>query len=322
MPWLAKDYYVNFYGGEPVLNFDLIEKTVNFLTIETTKFKKRPHFSITTNGALLSEENIRFLDKYRFFVELSFDGFAQVMRRDRESYDKVIQAITRLIENQNVRLEINSVFDAESVDYLSESIAFIIGLGVRNVNLSLSILIPWNQQSLDKLEREIAKLADIQLDYYKNTGEIQLVNLREDDQKGIFYCSAGRDRLAVSTDGKIWGCFLFADYFKGRKDLPHYQEFCFGTLGNLRRSHKTVYPKIRSGHSQLSMDNFSTSATMCFLCPGLERCAVCPINVSFAGYPLGKIPDYVCAIQKIKISAKEKFRKELRKIESQGRDPF
>jgi radical SAM protein with 4Fe4S-binding SPASM domain len=314
LPRLAKEYYVNFYGGEPVLNFDIIERTVNFLIIENTKFKKRSHFSITTNGALLSEEEIRFLDKHCFSVELSFDGLAQVIRRDRKSYDKVIQAIANLLESQNIRLEINSVFDAESVEYVSESIAFIIGLGVRNINLSLSILGSWNQPSLDKLEQEIAKLGNIQLDYYKNTGEIRLVNFREDDQKGIFYCSAGRDRLAVSTDGKIWGCHLFADYFKDRENSPQYEEYCFGNLGNLGRRPENVFSKIHSNYSQLSMDNFSTKATKCFLCPDLESCTICPMNVSFAGHSLGEIPDYVCAIQKIKIREKEKFSEGLSKI--------
>jgi radical SAM protein with 4Fe4S-binding SPASM domain len=269
---------------------------------------------MTTNGALLSKEEIRFLDKHLFSVELSFDGLAQVMRRDRKSYDKVIQAIAKLLESQNIRLEINSVFDAESVKCVSESMAFIIGLGVRNINLSLSILRSWDEQSLDKLKQEIARLGNIQLDCYKNSGEIQLVNFREDDQKGIFYCSAGRDRLAVSTDGKIWGCTLFADYFKNRENSPQYEEYCFGNIGHIEGKPENIFSKIRSNYSQLSMDNFSTKATKCFLCPDLESCAICPMNVSFAGHSLGEIPDYVCTIQKIKIREKEKFSEELSKI--------
>jgi len=41
---------------------------------------------------------------------------------------------------------------------------------------------------------------------------------------------------------------------------------------------------------------------------------MCPMNVSFAGHSWEKIPDYICAIQKIKIRGKEKFSKELHKI--------
>jgi len=314
LPRLAQDYYINFYGGEPVLNFDTIEKTVNFLTAEDTKRKKRPHFSMTTNGALLSEEKIRFLDKHQFSVELSFDGLAQVIRRDRKSYDKVIQIIARILERQNIRLETNSVFDAWSVSYLSESVASIIGLGVRNISLSLSILTSWDRQSLGKLEQEIANLGQIQLASYQRTGEIRLVDFREDGQKGVFYCAAGRDRFAVSTDGTIWGCPLFADYFAGRENSPQYEEYCFGNLGRPGVKPGNVFSRIRSNYAHLSMDNFSTTTRKCFLCPDLENCSICPMNVSIAGHSWEKIPDYVCAIQKIKIRGKEKFSKELRKI--------
>ena len=197
---------------------------------------------MTTNGALLSEEKIRFLDKHQFSVELSFDGLAQVIRRDRKSYDKVIQIIARILERQNIRLETNSVFDAWSVSYLSESVASIIGLGVRNISLSFSILTSWDRQSLGKLEQEMANLGRIQLPSYQRTGEIRLVDFREDDQKGVFYCAAGRDRFAVSTDGTVWGCPLFADYFAGRENSPQYKEYCFGNLGRPGSSREMFFP--------------------------------------------------------------------------------
>ena len=63
------------------------------------------------------------------------------------------------------------------------------------------------------------------------------------------------------------------------------------------------------------MDNFSTREMKCFLCPDLENDSICPMNVSFAGHSWEKIPDYVCAIQKIKIRGKEKFSDKLRKIQ-------
>ncbi len=49
----------------------------------------------------------------------------------------------------------------------------------------------------------------------------------------------------------------------------------------------------------------------CYLCPELEDCEICPLNAAFNGSPLGKIPSYICEIQKIKIKEKKKFRKEI-----------
>ena len=182
-------------------------------------------------------------------------------------------------------------------------------LGIPNINFSLSIIEPWDQVSLLKLEKEMIKLRKIVLNHYKRKGNIPVINFREDHGKGIFYCAAGKDRLAITPDGQIWGCYLFPDYFKGREKSPEYQKFYFGDLDNFIKNHKKIYPRVSSNYAQLSMDNFSTPRVDCFLCPELENCAVCPINAAFSGVPLGKIPDYMCEIQKIKIKEIKKFRK-------------
>ena len=65
---------------------------------------------------------------------------------------------------------------------------------------------------------------------YEEYEKIPVQNFRQDGN-GIFSCSAGKDRLALSQDGMIWGCYLFSDYFKDKKDLlykvleEHFQLF-------------------------------------------------------------------------------------------------
>jgi len=216
-----------------------------------------------------------------------------------------------LLNYPEIYLEINSVFTPETVDYLSESIQFIMDLGVSNINISFSILKAWNKASLLTLEDEMTKLRKIVLVHYKRNGDIPLINFREKQRKGFFYCAAGQDRLAITPEEAIWGCFPFPDYFKGKEKQPDYQKFYFGTLDNFIKNHNKIYPQVASNYSQLSMDNFSTPNMSCFLCPNLENCALCPVNASFSGLPLGKIPSFACEIQKIKIKEKEKFRFDL-----------
>jgi hypothetical protein len=120
--------------------------------------------------------------------------------------------------------------------------------------------------------------------------------------------------LAITPDEKIWGCFLFPDYFKGKENSLEHKNFSFGSLDDFIEGHKNLYLRISSNYARLSMDNFSTSRMKCFLCPEIEKCAVCPINASFSGHSLGKIPSYLCEIQKIKIKQKENFRREIQKI--------
>ncbi len=314
MPKLTKNYNFNFYGGEPLLSFNLIKKTVPFLDKINREFKKRANYSITTNGSLVTEEIIQFFNKHKFSVELSFDGLAQEVLRKKESYKKTVSIIEELLKYQDIDLEVNSVFTPATVDYLSGSIKFIMDLGVPNIHFSLSTIKPWDQASLQKLENDMTKLVKILVINYKRKRNIPVVNFREDSGKGIFYCAAGKDRLAITPDEEIWGCFLFPDYFYGKENSPEYKKFYFGSLDNFVENHKSIYPRILANYAKLSMDNFSTPRLDCFLCTELEDCTVCPINASFSGNPLGEIPSYMCKIQKIKIKEKEKLRREIQKI--------
>ena len=239
---------------------------------------------------------------------------AQEVLRKKASFNNTVSIIEELLNYPNIDLEVNSVFAPATVDYFSESIKSIMDLGVPSIHFSLSMIKPWNQVSLLKLENEMTKLGKILVSNYKRKGNIPVSNFREESDKGIFYCAAGKDRLAITPDEEIWGCCLFPDYFKGKENSPEYKKFYFGALDDFIENHKSKYPRTLSNYTRLSMDNFSTSRLECFLCAELENCAVCPVNASFSGNPLGKIPSYMCKIQKIKIKEKEKFKREIQKI--------
>ncbi len=307
-------YYINFYGGEPLLCFGLIEKTVSFLDDLNKKFKKKVRYSITTNGSLLNEEILQFLSRHKFLVELSFDGFAQDIQREKHSFDNIVSKIHKLLNRHSIKLEINSVFTNETIGSLSESMEFITKLEVPNVNFSLSIIKPWEKKSLLKLKSEMSKLRKIVISYYKEKGSIPIKNFTDYLGKGIYYCAAGNDRFAVSADGGIWGCDLFADYFKGKEKSSEYSKFYFGELDAFIKDHEKIYPRIFPNYSRLSMDNFSTPNMKCFLCQKLEDCSICPVNAAFSSGHLGKVPSYVCEIQNIKIDEIRKFKQELKEI--------
>ena len=291
-----------------------MRKTVSLLNKKNREFKKRATYSITTNGSLITEEIIQFFNKHKFLVVLSFDSLAQDVLRKKGSFKKTVSIVEEILNCPDIDLEINSVFTPTTVDYISDSIKFIMDLGVPDIHFSLSTIKPWNQASLQKLENEMMKLVKILVNNFKRKANIPVIDFREESEKGIFCCAAGKNRMAITPDEKIWGCFLFPDYFQGKENSPEYQKFYFGPLDNFIENHKSIYPRILSNYTGLSMDNFSTSRLECFLCPELENCAVCPINASFSGNPLGEIPSYLCKIQKIKIKEKEKLKREIQKI--------
>ena len=244
---------------------------------------------------------------------MSFDCLAQEHQREKGSFKKIVAILKELLKHSNIDLEVNSVFTPITVGSLSDSMRFLIELGVSDINFSLSIIEPWEQSSILKLEKEMIKLRKLLLVHHERKANIPVIGFREDLGKGFFYCAGGKDRLALTPDEEIWGCQLFPDYFKGKEKSPEYKKFFFGTLGHFIKKHKNIYPRISSNYSQLSMDNCSTSNMDCFLCSELENCQVCPVNAAIASRTLCRIPSYVCKILKIKSKEIKKFRKELQK---------
>jgi sulfatase maturation enzyme AslB (radical SAM superfamily) len=80
---------IGFYGGEPLLEFDLLKQIVLFAEEQAGQFATSVGFSITTNGTLLTDEKIHFLAQHEFSVLVSLDG-------DKKSHDRY-----RIFRNQN-----------------------------------------------------------------------------------------------------------------------------------------------------------------------------------------------------------------------------
>ena len=100
----AKILSINFFGGEPLLRFDLLKKTVSHARALEKSGDTRFHFCVATNGTLITEEIIRYLKANRFGVNVGFDGPEDIHDRNRPlrnggaSYQTVVPRVRRLIE--------------------------------------------------------------------------------------------------------------------------------------------------------------------------------------------------------------------------------
>jgi sulfatase maturation enzyme AslB (radical SAM superfamily) len=311
LPFFTDFYYLNFYGGEPLLCFDLIKQTVSFIDKTKSELHKTAQYSITTNGSLMTEETLRFLDNHEFSVIYSFDGLAQNIHRRDGNFDDAVSNIQKALRHPQIQLEVNSVFTPDTVDLISESMELMMNLGVKKINLSPSMLRPWGQDSLDLLKIEMAKLRKILEVHCKKLQEVPIVSFQKDDSEGFFYCAGGQDRMAITSEEHVWGCDLFADYFRGKENLPEYNQYFFGDLDTFAKTHKKALAEISSNYAKLGMDNFSAPNRPCLFCSNLENCTVCPISATFGGAPIGEIPSFVCEIQKIRIGEQKKFWEEV-----------
>lgn len=113
---------IGFYGGEPLLEFDLIKKVVSYAD---ERFRGRKHtFSITTNATLLDLEKYTYMDSHDFSITISMDGDRETHNRNRifshsqiGSFDAIIQNIQKIEErfpDVAKKISISAVVDANS----------------------------------------------------------------------------------------------------------------------------------------------------------------------------------------------------------------
>ncbi len=311
-PFLKSDkkIHVGFYGGEPLLAFEQIQHSALLLLEKNQTDHKEIEFSLTTNGSLLTDKMLEFFNRCRFSLTLSFDGLAQEMSREKGSLTKTLRVMKRIREHPDINFEINSVFSPLTVPLLSESLRFMIEQGGPEITFNLSTLEHWNPEAMDTLKKELQRLADFLEVYYKENGKIPVKNLQAPAPGagcGIFRCSAGNEQMALAPDGKVWGCFLFHDYFKTQQSNPQYRDYCFGTLEDFIAHYETRYVERLVNYSELRQDLFQVEGEFCFLCKELPGCMVCPVYAAYSTGTLGKISCRHCALMKIQSNALKNF---------------
>jgi len=293
-PWLSEGGYIGFYGGEPLLEFSLIEQAVQFSQRLSKTQQKKILYTITTNGSLLTESLLEFFNRHRFHLTLSFDGSAQDQNRKEGSRDQLLTLIPIILKNfSGIDLTVNSVFSPETVHSFVDSLQMIRQLGVKNSIHAFSTAEPWSERDFRRLIRERRRMATLFTAPEEN-------NPGEKKKRQLFICAAGLDRISLSAEGKLWGCYLFGDYFKERLDDEDYSRYCFGSLDEFISEWESIYPGIAKNYGLLRQDYYYTEKGFCMDCPNLYHCHVCPITSILAGSVLlKKVPLHICRLQKI-----------------------
>jgi uncharacterized protein len=312
--------HIGFYGGEPLLAYEKIQHTVQLLVEKNKTGNKKIEFSVTTNGTLLTEKMLDFFNCHKFTLALSFDGLAQDKGRKNGTLGKMLRVMKQIQAYADIHFEINSVFSPLTITDFSESIRFIIQQGGPEIMFNISTIEEWNQSHLDTLKKELDRLSDFLVLYYKEKGFITVKNFqfsggKKERKKGIFRCGAGRYRMSVTPEGNVWGCSLFHDYFKTRRDDPQYRDYAFGTLTDFISDFDTRYPKILANYSELRQDYFQVEGEktdFCFLCEDVEECMVCPVNEAYSSGSVGKVSCGRCQLMKIQGNARRNFIRRVR----------
>lgn len=213
------------FGGEPFLNWDVLTYIVEYSDAEAQKRGKKVTYSLTTNGTLLSEQKVAFLNQYSVGVSVSMDGSEAYHNKNRPfaggqgSYDSVNKNVTKLIESQRTAPVGTRVTVAKGFEEIEASLKHLLSKGFYEVgfapvtesNMNLSL----DEEDLESLLNQFEEITDTYVSHaIKNEyiGFSNLTNLLRELHKGenkAYGCGAGLGFFAVSPEGDLYLCHRF-----------------------------------------------------------------------------------------------------------------
>ena len=219
----AKTTGILFYGGEPLLERQLIYDTVRYTQEINEKTGHIFYYKVTTNGTLLDEEFLKFSQEANMSIGFSCDGPAQDDCRrfhsGKGSFDVLEEKIPLLLKYQPYAVGM-SVVDTSTVHKAAEIVAFLHEKGFRYVTLNLNYdnAAPWTERHLSILEGEYRKMAKM---YVKWTKAEEKFYLSPFDRKIVSHLKGdkyhednrmlSREQPSVAPDGTIYPRSRYVD---------------------------------------------------------------------------------------------------------------
>ena len=119
---------LDFFGGEPLMNFEVVKQVVEYARSKEAEYNKNFRFTITTNGILLNDDNIDFINREMSNVVLSIDGRKAVNDRLRKrvdgsgSYDSIVPKYQKLVErrDKNKDYYVRGTFTKYNLDFTQD----------------------------------------------------------------------------------------------------------------------------------------------------------------------------------------------------------
>ncbi len=228
-----KNLEVDFFGGEPTMNFDVVKRIVAYGRSIEEANQKKFRFTLTTNGILLDDDMIEFANKEMSNIVLSIDGRKEVndkMRPTRNnqgsSYDIIVPKFKKVAESRNQNnYYVRGTFTHHNLDFC-EDVLHLADLGFEQISIEPVVAskemdyaikeedLPMICEQYDKLAKELAKR--------KKEGKgFNFFHFMIDLDGGpcvakrLSGCGSGCEYLAVTP----WGDFYPCHQFVGNKDF-------------------------------------------------------------------------------------------------------
>ena len=232
-----KEINVTFFGGEPLLKFDMIKELTHY-TNKNTNLKIT--FDLVTNGLLFDKEISTFFIENNFTVGISLDGtpgnhdLNRVDVHGNPTYNKIMKNIDNIRhyeEKTGKIMQVSMVVAKNTYNNLYENLLSIINLGFRKIVIGLEEYGYWNEEEwtiddFSKIKSELKKSIELYLDKSEEgnpfawnfiDGEVKkLIHKRKN-----YFCGCGIINNFITTDGSIYPCTFCT---KEAAKIGHIQE--------------------------------------------------------------------------------------------------
>ena len=241
---------VDFFGGEPLMNFQVVKDLVAYARSIEKQKNKNFRFTLTTNGVLIDDDVIEFANKEMSNVVLSLDGRKEVHDRFRVdylgngSYDKIVPKFQKLVKARNGKnYYMRGTFTHANPDFL-EDIKTMLSLGFNELSMEPVVCAKGDAGELTEEDLPIV---------LKQYEELASLMLEKDDEgkpftfyhymidltggpciyKRISGCGSGTEYMAVTPWGDLYPChqfvgeekFKLGDVFNGVSNTDIQDEF-------------------------------------------------------------------------------------------------
>lgn len=247
---------VDLFGGEPLMNFDVVRQIVDYANEEGPKHNKNIRFTITTNAMLLDEKKMDYIDKNMGNVVLSIDGRKEVndsirVRRDGSgSFDKILPNIKAMAARRQGKKQYyaRGTFTRNNLDFYNDVI-FLADQGFKEISIEPVVLEDGNplairEEDLPVIFEQYEKLTDEMIRREKQGQGFKFYHFAIDVNGGpciykrISGCGAGHEYVAVTPNGDIYPCHQFV----GNKD------FIMGNLYDDKPIDKGISDTFKNGN--------------------------------------------------------------------------
>ena len=217
---------MDFFGGEPLMNLDVLKQTVYYAKAEGAKVGKKFLFTTTTNALLLNDETIEFFNAEMENVVLSLDGRKEVNDAIRKTvngkgtFDIIVEKIKKFISLRGSKsYYVRGTFTAKNLDF-SKDVLFIADQGVDSISMEPVVTeIPELQiraEHLPTIEKEYEELCEKYLERHEKGEGFNFFHFNIDLEGGpclskrVSACGAGNEYFSVTPNGDLYPCHQFA----------------------------------------------------------------------------------------------------------------